>query len=129
VIAYESNGGCWDDPPDMPGQGIGEGTDDEEDEAMWEEWRVKHAKWVLKRRVVLPDLPPGGCEEWMKARGFAGNRNEGGTTTSTFTTTTAIGSPGSDDGQGMGLKEKVSLAGRDVQVFVKLGRVELVSEW
>ena len=95
------SGADWveEDPPDPPGQGIGEGTDDEEDEALWEEWRIAYAKWVEKRRVVLPDVPSRGCAEWVEGR--EKRLKEG---------------------------EKVSLTGRNIQVFVKLGRVELVRQ-
>lgn len=48
------------DPPEEPGQGIGEGTDDEEDAAMWEAWTAAHRQWVQARKVVLPDVPQYG---------------------------------------------------------------------
>lgn len=45
------------DPPDEPGQGIGEGTDDEEDTAMWQAWADAHRRWVQTRIAILPDVP------------------------------------------------------------------------
>lgn len=48
------------DPPDEPGQGVGEGTDDEEDVGLWTVWGVAHHRWVNSRKVILPDLPRPG---------------------------------------------------------------------
>jgi hypothetical protein len=45
------------DPPNEPGQGIGEGTDDEEDTAMWLTWADEHRRWVQTRIAILPDVP------------------------------------------------------------------------
>ncbi|KAG8818164.1 hypothetical protein FRC17_010918, partial [Serendipita sp. 399] len=45
------------DPPDEPGQGVGEDEEDEEDEDLWRLWAIDHARWVASRRVILPDLP------------------------------------------------------------------------
>ncbi|KAG8822562.1 hypothetical protein FRC19_005683 [Serendipita sp. 401] len=45
------------DPPDEPGQGIGEDEEDEEDETLWVSWAADHARWVQSRKLIPPDLP------------------------------------------------------------------------
>lgn len=85
------------DPPDEPGQGIGEGTDDEGDEEMWHAWDRATHNWAQTRVPILPDLPSGGYTDRLKGSGLEEGEN------------------------------RVSLRGRNVQVFVKLSRVELVS--
>ncbi|KIM23958.1 hypothetical protein M408DRAFT_27405 [Serendipita vermifera MAFF 305830] len=51
------------DPPDEPGQGIGDGTDDEEDEEQWHEWDRAVHRWAQTRKPIPPDLPTGGYVE------------------------------------------------------------------
>ena len=84
------------DPPDEPGQGIGEGTDDEEDEMMWHAWDREVHHWAQTRKPRLPNLPHGGFVDKMKSSCLEEDEN------------------------------RVSLRGRNLQVFVKLSRVELV---
>lgn len=90
------------DPPDAPGQGVGHGTDDEDDDDLWGDWFVARDMWAQRRTIILPDVPSGGFKGWRSS-----GRNK-------------------DQNDSENAMREVSLKGKRIQVFTKLARLELV---